>query len=390
MRFDKNLLHIDAADETERLSRWLRAAVRGKLRRHGAVLGISGGVDSAVALALCVKAFGSKQLVALMLPDRDSSPESERLARELAAQFGVEAVREEMTAALAGFDCYGRRDEAIRRVIPEYDPAGGHRAKITLPPDLMTRDTLNVFSVTVVRPDGSELSRVLPAKEFLQIVAASNFKQRARMAMLYYHAELRHYAVIGTANKNERMQGFFVKHGDAGADCEPLVHLHKTQVYQLAEHLGIPEEIRRRVPTSDTYSAACSQEEFFFRIPFAVMDLLWCGYEQNYSAEEVARVMGLTAEQVQRAFNDLARKQQATEYLRQPSLQPVPGQKGALDEGGAFPAPTESFLTSDNCLQGAGIRPTIINENSRIDNWTSGNLAQGEDNRSVATEDGGK
>jgi NAD+ synthase len=132
---------------------------------------------------------------------------------------------------------------------------------------------------------------------------------------------LRHYAVTGTANKNERMQGFFVKHGDAGVDCDPLVHLYKTQVYQLAEHLGVPEEIRRRTPTSDTYSAPCSQEEFFFRLPFATMDLLWCGQEMNFSAEEVALEMGLTSRQVQRAFDDLARKRQTTEYLRQHPLE---------------------------------------------------------------------
>ncbi len=308
-----------AAGETERLTNWLREPVRGKFRRRGAVLGISGGVDSAVVLALCVRAFGPAQVLPVMLPDRDSSPESERLARHLAAKFDVEPLLEDMTGALAGFGCYTRRDEAIRRVIPEYNPAKGYAAKITLPPDLLSGDALNVFSVTVVRPDGSEVSRPLPAREFLQIVAASNFKQRSRMAMLYYHAESRHYAVIGTANKNERMQGFFVKHGDAGVDCDPIVHLYKTQVYQLAEHLGIPEEIRRRVPTSDTYSASCSQEEFFFRMPFAKMDLLWCGLEKKFSAEEVAAEMGLTSTQVQRAFDDLTRKRQNTEYLRQPA-----------------------------------------------------------------------
>lgn len=320
MRFDKNILQIDAAAETERLVTWLRRAVRGQLRRRGAVIGISGGVDSAVVFALCVQAFGAGQVVALMLPDRDSSPESNQLAQKLAATFGVEPRLEDMTPALAGFGCYERRDAAICRVIPEYDPKAGYRAKIVLPADLLDGDTLNVFSVTMVRPDGSEESRPLPAQEFLQIVAASNFKQRARMAMLYYHAELRHFAVIGTANKNERMQGFFVKHGDAGVDCDPIVHLYKTQIYQLAEYLGVPAAIRERTPTSDTYSAPCSQEEFFFRLPFATMDLLWCAQENGFSAEEAATTLGLTATQVQRAFDDFVRKQNTTEHLRQPPL----------------------------------------------------------------------
>ena len=324
MRFHKDVLQINAAAETDRLVNWLRQAVRGQLRRRGVVLGISGGVDSAVVLGLCARAFGPEQIVTLMLPDRDSSPDSERLARLLAKRFGVEPLLEDMTPALEGFACYRRRDEAIRRVFPEYDPSAGYLSKIVLPPDLLEEDTMNFFSVTIVRPDGSEASLPLPTSEFLQIVAASNFKQRARMAMLYFHAELRHFAVIGTANKNERQQGFFVKHGDAGIDCDPIVHLYKTQVYQLAEYLGVPEEIRLRTPTSDTYSAPCSQEEFFFRLPFATMDLLWWAHENKVEASEVAEHVSLTAAQVERAFTDFARKQQATDPLRLPPLAPPP------------------------------------------------------------------
>jgi NAD+ synthase len=320
MRFHKDILRIDASAEADRLSTWLRESVRTTLRRRGAVVGISGGVDSAVVLALCVRAFGPGQVTALMLPDRDSSSESERLARALAATFGIEPILENITGALEGFGCYGRRDQAIRQVVPEYNPDAGYRAKIVLPPDLLNGEALNVFSVTVVRPDGSEITRPLPAPEYLQIVAASNFKQRARMSVLYYHAERRHSAVIGTANRNERQQGFFVKHGDSGVDCDPIAHLYKTQIYQLAEHLGVPEEIRRRTPTSDTYSAPCSQEEFFFRLPFATMDLLWYARENQFSADEVAAVLGLTSAQVNRAFNDFVRKQQTTDSLRQPPL----------------------------------------------------------------------
>jgi NAD+ synthase len=280
------------------------------------VVGVSGGVDSAVVLALCVRAFGARQVIAVMMPDQDSSPDSERLARELARRFGVEPVLEDMTSALHGFGCYRRRDEAIRRVFPEYDAAAGYTAKIVLPQNVLDEDTLNVFSLTVVRPDGAEQTRTLPVREFLQIVAGSNFKQRSRMAMLYYHAELNNYAVIGTANKNEHDQGFFVKHGDAGVDIAAIAHLYKTQVYQLAAYLDIPEAICKRAPTSDTYSAPCTQEEFFFRLPFDTMDVLWYAYEHDVPRAEVAEAMGLTEAQVQRAFDDFARKSRATTYLR--------------------------------------------------------------------------
>lgn len=321
MSFGRHVLKIDAAAEAERIVTMIRWVVsRQVLNRRGGVLGISGGIDSSVMLALAVRALGPQRVVALILPEEDSDPESEQLARLVAAQYGVEPVVEVITPVLAGFGCYPRRDEAIKRVFPEYDAAAGYKAKIVLPHDILEEGTLNVPSLVIVTPDGQEKSKRAPLADYFQIVAASNFKQRTRMAMLYYHAELRNYAVIGTANKNEHDQGFFVKYGDGGVDLQPIVHLFKTQVYQLAEYLEIPEVIRQRTPTSDTYSAPQTQEEFFFRLPFETMDLLWYALENNVPAPEVAQAMGLTEAQVQHAFDDFTRKQRTTDYLRKPPL----------------------------------------------------------------------
>jgi NAD+ synthase len=319
MVFDSRVLDLDPAVETDRIVRWLRENMRA-LRRTGAVIGISGGIDSAVSFALCVRAFGPDRVTALMLPERDSDPESERLSRLLAGHFQVEPILECITPVLDGFGCYRRRDEAIQRVFPEYDPGKGYKAKIVLPPDLLEGNTLNVFSLTIVKPDGQEINKRLPPQEFAQIVAASDFKQRTRMSMLYYHAELRNHAVIGTPNKNEHEQGFFVKHGDGGSDLMPIVHLYKTQVYQLARFLDVPEIIQQRTPTTDTYSAPSTQEEFFFRLPFATMDLLWYGQEHQVPIEQVASALGLTPLQAQRAFDDFTRKSRTTAYLRTPPL----------------------------------------------------------------------
>ena len=284
--------------------------------RRGAVVGISGGIDSAVVLALSVRAFGPGRVVAVMMPDKDSDPISEKLARELAAKFGVEPILENITRALEGFDCYRRRDGAVKRVVPDFDPSKGHKSKIVLPQDLLDGDTLNVFSVTVVRPDGSQETKPLPAREMLEIVAASNLKQRARMSTLYFHAEAKQFAVIGTANKNEHAQGFFVKYGDGGVDIQPIAHLFKTQIYQLARYLEVPKGIQERPPTTDTYSAPCDQQEFFYRLPFETMDLLWHAMEQNVPKSQVAAAMGLTEVQVQRGHDDLARKIRTTQFLR--------------------------------------------------------------------------
>jgi NAD+ synthase len=321
MTFTRHSLDIDPERETERIVEALRQHVHHTLRRRGGVLGISGGVDSSVVLALCARAFGPENVTALLLPEKDSDPESEQLGRLVAGHFGVEPVLEVITPVLDGFGCYPRRDEAIRRLFPEYDAALGYKAKIVLPQNLLDQDTLNFFSLTIVTPEGEERTRRLPVREYSQIVAASNFKQRTRMSMLYYHAELRNYAVIGTGNKNEHFQGFFVKYGDGGVDIQPIVHLFKTQVYQLAEYLGVPDEIRRRPPTSDTYSAGSTQEEFFFRLPFAVMDVLWYAMEHNVPIAEVAQIMGLEEIQIQRAYNDFTRKQRTTDYLRMGPIQ---------------------------------------------------------------------
>jgi NAD+ synthase len=316
MRFNKDILNLDPARETDRIVKFLQDNVRKAMRRQGGVVGISGGIDSAVVLGLAVRAFGPKNVVAVMMPDKDSDPISEKLARELAARFGVEPLLENLTAALEGFDCYRRRDDAVKRVFPEFDAAKGYKSKIVLPQDLLEAGTLNFFSVTIIAPDGREESRPLPPREFLEIVAASNLKQRSRMSTLYFHAEARQYAVIGTANKNEHDQGFFVKYGDGGVDIQAIAHLFKTQVYQLSRHLGVPEGIQKRTPTTDTYSAPCDQQEFFYRLPFETMDLLWAAKEHQIPVAEVAQGMGLTEIQVQRAFDDLTRKHRTTEFLR--------------------------------------------------------------------------
>jgi NAD+ synthase len=320
MEFTNHSIDIDPAAEIERIVSFLQKSVRQVLHRSGGVVGISGGIDSSFVLALCVRAFGVGRVVAVMMPEKDSDPETEKLARLVAQHYGVEPVLEIITPVLDGFSCYPRRDEAIRRVFPEYDADAGYKSKIVLPQNLLDEDTLNVFALTIITPNGEEKSQRLPLREYFQIVAASNFKQRTRMAMLYYHAELRNYAVIGTGNKNEHDQGFFVKYGDGGADVKPIVHLFKTQVYQLAEYLDMPQEILSRPPTTDTYSAPTTQQEFFFRLPFETMDLLWYAQEQGVPIPQVAKVMGLSDVQVQRAFDDFTRKSRTTEYLR---MQPL-------------------------------------------------------------------
>jgi NAD+ synthase len=314
--FSKDALFINDIESTiTSITTKLKENILSVTKRKGAVVGISGGIDSSVTLALTAKAIGAENVIGILLPEKDSSSESKELALKLAHQLGVKTIEENITPALEGFGCYRRRDEAVKGIFPEYDPEH-YSMKIGISPQGISRNLPPVFSLTIVDKNGEEKSKLLPPKEYLQIVAASNFKQRCRMSMLYYHAERLYYAVIGTPNKHEVEQGFFVKHGDGGADIMPISHLYKTQVYQLAEHLNIPKEIIQRTPTSDTYSAEQTQEEFFFQLPFYQMDLLWYGYENDYDPAEVANVLGKKEEEIKSIFTNFKRKQNTTEYLR--------------------------------------------------------------------------
>jgi NAD+ synthase len=314
--FSKDIILLeDVESVTNSIIKKLQDDVLVQINRHGAVVGISGGIDSSVCLALAAKAFGSEKVLGIMMPEKDSNSDSEMLARKLAEKFGVKAIKEVLTPTLDGFKCYERRDEAVKRVFPEYDPKT-YKMKIGIRQSGLYNNLPPLFSLTIIDSNGTQKDQLLPAKEYLQIVAASNFKQRSRMSMLYYHAEALHYAVIGTPNKHEQEQGFFVKYGDGGADVMPIGNLYKTQVYQLAEYLGIPDEIIKRTPTTDTYSAEQTQEEFFYQLPFSLMDRFWFGYENGYSPKEVAEVMDETEERVTALFRNFERKKKTTEYLR--------------------------------------------------------------------------
>lgn len=286
-----------------------------RFNRKGGIVGISGGIDSSVCLALTARALGPENVTGLIMPEKDSSPESEELAIELADKFKVKWIKEDITEALKGLRCYERRDEAVRRVFHNYDSVK-HKIKIGLKQTGLFNNLPPYFTLTITNHDEVIYDKRLQTHEYLEIVAASNFKQRTRMAMLYYHAESLYYAVIGTPNKHEQEQGFFVKYGDGGADVMPIGNLYKTQVYQMARFLEVPEKIINRIPTTDTYSAEQTQEEFFFQLPFDLLDLYWYGFENGYSTAEVAKVMGESEANVKALFRNFERKKKTTGYLR--------------------------------------------------------------------------
>ena len=316
-------LTIDAAAEAERIAGSLRAQVLKRLRRKGLVVGLSGGVDSSVVAALGVRAFGSGNVLGIFMPEQDSDPESLRLGREVAASLGIDTVLEDITPILLAAGCYRRRDEHIRRLFPQYGP--GWRSKVVL---RKARGTAgyNVFHLVVRGPHGEEQEARMPLEAYLGVVATTNMKQRTRKQLEYYHADRLQFAVAGTPNRLEYDQGFFVKNGDGAADVKPIAHLYKSQVYQLAAYLGVPEEIRSRPPTTDTYSLSQTQEEFFFGISLATLDLCMYALDHGIAAEEVAPAVGLTAAQVLDVYRDIAGRRRTTRYQHEaPLLVDAPG-----------------------------------------------------------------
>ncbi|MHB8254066.1 MAG: NAD(+) synthase [Acidiferrobacter sp.] len=284
-----------------------------RFRRRGAIVAVSGGVDSAVCCALAAHALGSERVLALLLPERESSPDSERLALEVVAALGVPYERQDITGALEDLGCYERRDAAIRVAIPDYGP--GWRNKLAIAGGLAGQ--FNHFYLVAVGPDGTRVEKRLGLKEYLQIVAATNFKQRTRKNVEYYHADRLNYVVVGTPNKLEYDQGFFVKNGDGAADIKPIAHLYKTQVYGLARHMGLPQEIIESTPTSDTYSLPQGQESFYFALPYGDLDVALSYLEHGRSADELAVAIGTDGLTAARVYADIVAKRRTTKYLHE-------------------------------------------------------------------------
>ncbi|MEW6511408.1 MAG: NAD(+) synthase [Bacteroidota bacterium] len=317
MKFHKDVLRLDMESEIKEIAGAIRDAVLKTLKRKGAVVSVSGGIDSALCAALCTHALGKDNVLALFLPERDSSPESLRFGRLLIDKLGIHSETVEIAPLLEAAGCYHSQRQAVRMVFPEYND--GWKFKITLP-SILSGNRLNISRLTVQMPNGEVTSERMPAAAYLQLVAATNFKQRTRKMLDYYHADRLNYAVCGTPNRLEYDQGFFVKGGDGLADFKPIAHLYKTQVYAMARALSVPDEICNRTPTTDTFSLPQTQEEFYFALPYDKMDLCLYAHNHEVPPAEVAPVVGLTLEQVEWVYRDIEVKRRTTRPLHLPAL----------------------------------------------------------------------
>jgi len=320
MNLSTNALSINPAHEILRIIDFIREMTYKGFRRKGAVIGLSGGIDSAVVAALCVKALGKDKVLALILPEKESNPISAEYAKKQADTLDIRTITIDITPHLESFGVYEKRDAVVKALFPNFD--NDSRFYVTLPQNLLEKDRINYHSITIQNKKGHEQKKRLPLTAWLEISACQNMKQRVRMMHLYYHAERLNCLVAGTTNKTETIQGFFVKYGDGGVDIEPIAHLYKTQVYAIAKKMDIIQEIIDRPPSPDTYSLPVTDKEFYFCLDYALLDWLLYACENSISPIDAAQLLNLKEEQINRAYKDIKAKKQATWHQMQipPSL----------------------------------------------------------------------
>ena len=312
--FGKDILKIDIEAETQRICDFIRRMALQDFKRKGAVIGISGGIDSALVSELAVRALGKEKVLGVFLPEKESNPISLEYAEKQAAKLGIETVKVDITENLESFGVYQRRNAVVKQVVPEFNDT--LKFHVTLPQNLLEKDRFNFYSIIVEGKDGNRETKRLSGNDWLEISACTNIKQRTRMIQLYYYAEKHNYIVVGTTNKSELLQGFFVKFGDGGVDIEPIAHLYKSQVYELSKHLGVIQEIIDRPPSPDTYSLPVTDKELYFCIDYELLDLLLYAYENDVPKQEISKAVSLNEQQIDRVFRDFKAKEQATWHLR--------------------------------------------------------------------------
>lgn len=283
-------------------------------KKKGAVIGVSGGIDSAVILALCVQELGAENVFGMLLPEKESAPSSKTLGAEICESLGVTYEEVPISPILEALDIYKKKEQVIKRTCPEYDP-NIHETSLVLP-DFLSTGAVNVPYLKLFKDGEAVAQHRLKASDYLEIIGLQGVKQRSRMIVQYMYAEKKNYIVCGTTNKTELALGQFVKYGDGGVDIEPLADCYKTQVYALAKYLNVNEEIIKRPPSADTWSHYTSDQDFYWRMPIQIMDQLLYGKEHKLSLDVIEKNTGLPRETIQNALKHIERVETTTEYIR--------------------------------------------------------------------------
>ena len=314
MNFDRNILEIkNIGDIVQSLQNFIHEQVYDNFRKRGIVIGISGGIDSAVAAKLCCDAIGKENVLGIILPEKESNPQSQEFATKYCEKLGIKYEIEDVTSILDSSKIYQTREKIVEKYFPDYNQSCEYRLVFS---ENFDNDGLSIPYLEV-NDESKQIHKIkLSLNDYFTITAATNIKHRIRMTRLYFYAEKNNFLVTGTTNKAEFQLGYFVKYGDGGVDIEPLANLYKTQVYQLGKYLDVPNEIIERKASPDTWSFDVSDEEFFYSLPYEIVDLMLFAKEKSVTLSDICSTLDLKEEKVKRILNSIERKLQASKTSR--------------------------------------------------------------------------
>ena len=309
-----DLMKIEDVEQTvTKISQFIKKEVSDNFQKHGAVVGLSGGIDSAVTAALCAKSLGNEKVLGIIMPEKESDTESQIHARNVAENYGIETKTVDITSILESFGVYQTKECIIKEKFPDFN--NNCKYRVVVPSKL--QNTIGLPFLEVLDESNTMHKLKISSSEFLTLTAATSIKHRTRMTMLYFHAEKNNFCVMGTTNKSEYLQGYFVKYGDGGSDVEPLVDLYKSQVYQLGEFLKIPNEILTKNASADVWSFTTSDEEFFFSVPYDIVDLLLYAKQNNLPLEKIQKLSNLPEDNIKILIKTQEQKYAKSQHMRE-------------------------------------------------------------------------
>ena len=297
--------------DVENMCTFLQGEIFVKSQKSGAIVGLSGGIDSTVTMALCAKALGSEKTLGLTMFEKESSSSNKDLINEIAQNYDIKIENIDITPILDSFGVYSYRENIVKEKFPDFNSNCKYR--VVVPPNF---DSIGIPYLEILDEENQNHKIRISSSDFLTLISATSIKHRVRMTLLYFYAEKNNLSVVGTTNKSEYLQGYFVKYGDGGSDIEPLVNLYKSQIYQIGNFLNVPEVILNNDASPDVWSYSTTDEEFFYTVPYEIVDLILYAREKNLSVMEIKKLSNLSEEKIQSLLRFQDIKQRKSQHMR--------------------------------------------------------------------------
>ena len=295
------------------IENFVKEEISKRFQKRGAVIGISGGIDSAVMAAICAKSIDPKQVLGIIMPEKESDPTSQILAKKVVEQYQIETKIIDITSILESFGVYSIKEQIVKEKFSNFN--NNCKYRVTIPSKIS--NSAGIPFLEILDDKNKKYQFKISTSEFLTLIASSSIKHRVRMTLLYYYAEKNNFCVVGTTNKSEFLQGYFVKYGDGGTDLEPLTNLYKSQIYQIGEFLKVPNEILEKDASADIWSFNTSDEEFFYSVPYHIVDLILYARENNMTKSEIEKISNLSLEQIEKLLQFQNQKQVKSQHMRE-------------------------------------------------------------------------